>query len=265
MKKIVITGAGRGVGRALSLAFAVPGMSLVLISRSLPTLEDVARLCIAQGASVTVYACDIQDRARLAAILLAEDDRSPVDCVIANAGLSGGNRIDGTAETRSTTEALADVNFTGAILTASTLLDRMKQRRSGHIVFIGSVMGLVGFPHSPTYCASKAGLGIYADAIRVWLSPFSVHVSMAYLGYVDTDMSRRLETPKPFMLTPEAAAQRIVRGIRKKRAVIPVPGLYYWATRLMTWVPSFILRPILLKTLIDVPPPFGVGSEDNVK
>ncbi len=263
MQKIIITGASRGVGRSLSLAFAAPDIHLVLIARNPVLLESIASECRDKGAVVTSYPCDIQNRVELTKILLSEDEQCPVDCIIANAGLSGGNRIDGTAESQSTIEAIADVNFTGAILTASVLLDRMKARRSGHIVFIGSVMGLIGFPHSPTYCASKAGLQIYSDSIRTWLSPFSITVSMAYLGYVDTDMSRGLKTLKPFMLTPEQAAAQIILGIKRKKTIIPVPRLYYWATRLMTWIPTVILRPILLKTLIDVPPPFKASLDTN--
>ena len=93
---LLITGASSGIGRALALEYAAPGMRLVLSGRDPQRLAEISELCRAQGARVEGQQLDVQDRAATAAWVTATDHQQPLDLVIANAGISGGTGVDGS-------------------------------------------------------------------------------------------------------------------------------------------------------------------------
>lgn len=253
--KVVITGVTRGLGKALALSGAQPGTHLVLIGRRLEALQEVSVRCQEQGATTQCYCLDLRDHDTFIKTLIAEDDNAPIDLFIANAGVSGGNQTDRVSESVDVMATLVSVNFTAALLGIGALVDRFKARGAGHFVVMGSVMGDFAFPHSPTYCATKAGIKQYTEALRRWLYKTGVTVTYVCLGYVDTDMSRGLKTAKPFLLSPEQAAKKIWKGISKKSETLWIPKPYWFLIKGLHLVPNVLLNPIMKCTLIDVPNP----------
>ncbi|MBX6747997.1 MAG: SDR family NAD(P)-dependent oxidoreductase, partial [Acetobacteraceae bacterium] len=176
---IVISGASRGLGAALARRLAAPGVRLGLLARGEAALQAVAAECEARGAGVHVAALDVRDVAALSAQLLAWDAARPVDCVVANAGISGGTRPDGTPEGYAAATAQVAVNLLGAINMVEPLLPRMRARGRGQVALVASIAAFRGLPDTPAYCAGKAGLWAYGEALRAAHGPAGIAVTVA--------------------------------------------------------------------------------------
>src|SRR5690606_12747988 len=113
------------------------------------------------------------------------------DILVANAGISGGRRPDGSLEDRETAVRQLRVNLEGAVNTVHALLPQMQERRSGRIVLMSSLSALRALPDAPAYSASKAGLLTYGQALRGSLRGRGVGVTVVCPGFVTSPMSRR--------------------------------------------------------------------------
>ena len=140
---IVITGASSGIGEALALDYAAPGVALALTGRDAGRLETVAAACRAKGAVVVADTVDVVDRAKLAAWLTAFDDGHPVDLLIANAGISI-DKDNSSLDDFSIVRRTLDVNVGGVLNTVEPLLPRLSARKRGKS------------PSSPRWRASSA-------------------------------------------------------------------------------------------------------------
>ena len=152
---IVITGASSGIGEALALDYAAPGIALALSGRDAARLQAVAEACRAKGATVDAGQIDVVDKEALAAWLTRFDEAHPVDLLIANAGISidkGNSSIDDFSIIRKTMA----VNVDGVFNTVEPLIGRMMARGRGQIAVVSSLAGFIGLPYSASYNASKA-------------------------------------------------------------------------------------------------------------
>jgi len=118
----------------------------------------------------------------------------------------------------------------------------MVRRGTGHIVLIGSISESYPLPMAPTYAATKAGLRLFAEALGLRLSKQGVAVTLVSPGFVDTPMSRKLTEPRPFLITADAAAAVIVRGVAAGKRVIVVPWQFAVIRALSMLLPRAILR-----------------------
>jgi NAD(P)-dependent dehydrogenase (short-subunit alcohol dehydrogenase family) len=215
-RHIVITGASSGLGAGLARDYAAPGVSLLLLARRAVLLEEVAETCRARGAAVAVAALDVGAAEPLAALLRAADDADPIDLVIANAGIARPPGEAGAA-------AQIRTNLLGAVHTIEPLVPRMLARGHGRIAVVASVAGLRGLPDCPAYCASKAGLRIYGEALRARLAPSGIAVCVITPGFFASPMSRRWQGARPLLISGEAAVRRVRRGIDRRRGRIGFP------------------------------------------
>lgn len=246
MSCIVISGASRGLGAALAERFAAPGVALRLVARGAAGLAETAARCEARGAEVETATIDVRDGAALAARLLAWDAARPVDCVVANAGISRGVAPDGAWEGMEGATAQAAVNLIGAMHLVEPLLPAMRARGAGRIVLVASVAAYRGLPDAPGYAASKAGLRAYGEGLRAALAPRGIGVTVVLPGFFDSAMGARWKGPRPLAMTLDRAAdithRAILRGAR--RCAFPLPlaallrvvdtlpaGLSDWAVR----------------------------------
>ena len=152
---IVITGASSGIGEALALDYARPGVALALTGRDAARLEAVAAACRAKGATVAADTVDVVDRETFAAWLTAFDDAHPVDLVIANAGISI-DKDNSSLDDFSVIRKTLDVNVGGVLNTVEPLLPRLIARKQGQIAIVSSLASFIGLPYSASYNASKA-------------------------------------------------------------------------------------------------------------
>jgi short-subunit dehydrogenase len=245
-RAIVITGASSGLGRALALEYAAPGVSLGLIGRNAARLEDVATRARSLGATVSVGEIDVRNRSAMDEFLLAMDAATPIDCVIACAGVSMVTPADGTVEDLARSPELFDINLNGVINTIALIAPLMRRRRMGQIVLFSSIAAFAPPPDSPSYAASKAAIVAFALATRALYHAERVSVSVVCPGFVDTPMANSFDSVKPFMMSAEAAARRIRRGLDRRKAVIAFPLPLYLAARLQQLLPDSLRREVML-------------------
>ena len=238
-RRIVVSGASRGIGRALAVALAGPATALLLIGRDEVALAEVAEACRSQGGSAETVALDVRDRSGLALRLQTFDREGPVDLVVANAGvaLPAGE----IGEDRSSYDEI-DINLTGALNTVLPLLPGMTTRGCGQIAFVSSIAAFAPLPSSPGYSASKAGLLTYGLALRERVRGRGVRVSVVCPGFVVTEMGARYEGRRPLEMTAERAASVILAGLARDRPVIAFPRSLALVARLSTLVPEAVRR-----------------------
>jgi short-subunit dehydrogenase len=220
---VVITGASSGLGAALARAYAAPGATLGLVGRDRARLDGTARACAANGARVRTAVLDVADAPAMAAWLRAFDDDSPVELLIANAGTSAGPPPESPSEGVETAARQIATNLLGAVHTIEPLLPALCARRRGRVAAVASIAAYRGLPYSPGYCASKAGLRAYAEALRARLEPFGVGVTVICPGFFASPMTDRFEGPTPFLVAGESAARIVKRGIDRGRRRVAFP------------------------------------------
>jgi len=241
-RSIAITGASGGIGAALAEACAAPGVTLALAGRDRTRLESVAERCRARGAEVDLACFDLTDPAAAEAWIDAADRRRPLDLLIANAGISSGLGPDRAPEPAAAVRQVFAVNIGGMVNVVSPAIERMLPRGRGRIGLIGSLAGLRGLPSSPAYSASKAAVHVYGQALRGWLRPSGLSVTVICPGYVDSPMSARVVGAKPWMIPASRAAGIILDGIERGKARVIFPLLLAWGI----WALSLLPEPIAL-------------------
>jgi short-subunit dehydrogenase len=184
---VLVTGASSGIGRELALAWARPGAVLHLCARRPEELAETAAQCRARGAKVETRVIDVTDRAAMESWIAAIDAETPIDVVVANAGIYGGlNGCDG--EDAAQARAIFDINLGGTLNTVLPVLPGMRRRGRGRIVLISSLAGFRGQPVMPAYSASKAAVRVWGEALRGWLAAEGVTVTVVCPGHVRTAM-----------------------------------------------------------------------------
>lgn len=230
-RSILITGASSGIGRALALEFAAPGVDLALIGRDAGRLEAVAHSCSLAGARLRSAVLDIRDAAAMDEVLRRFDDAAPLDLVVANAGI-GRNRED-AAYLRET----IDVNVIGTVNTLEPLLPRLVERGRGQIGLMSSLAAFRALGGPPGYTASKGWIRLYGEALRGRLASRGVGVSIICPGYVDTPMIAAAPR-SPHLTSAEKAAGIMRRGLERNVARISFPGSMAWRVWLSAMLPA---------------------------
>lgn len=236
MVSLLLTGASSGLGAGLAKAYARPGATLHLSGRDLKRLEAVAESCRGRGAEVFATRLDVTDRDATAAWVAEAEARRPLDRVIANAGVSAGT--SGGGENAEQTRAIFAVNLDGVVNTVMPALAAMRQRKSGRIGLMSSLAGFRGLPGAPAYCASKAAVRVWGEALRGELFPDGVTVSVICPGFVTTPMTAVNTFKMPFLMEVDRAAAIIVRGLERGQGRIAFPRPMYLAIRLLAGLPS---------------------------
>lgn len=234
-RTILITGASSGLGSALALHYAAPGVTLHLQGRNEERLMRVADMCAASEASVHAQPLDVTDAPAMEQWMQRADAATPIDLVIANAGISAG--IGGGGENAQQARAIFSVNIDGVVNTLQPLIPAMVARKRGQIAIISSLAGLRGLPSSPAYSASKACVRTYGEGLRGWLAPQGVEINVVCPGFVRTPMTDVNPYPMPLMMNADKAARIIAQGLAKNQARIAFPRALYWPLWWLTCLP----------------------------
>lgn len=183
----VVTGAGRGIGRAIAIDFARRGCDVALLGRSMETLTVSAEQIVALGRRALAVPCDVSDSTQVgeAAERVLRDLGVPL-VVVANAGIV--KRAPVATMDEADWDAVVDVNLKGCFLTARAFLSRMLDRKKGRFIAIGSISGTLGTPKQSAYCAAKWGTVGFVKSLAEELRGTGVQAMSVLPGSVDTDM-----------------------------------------------------------------------------
>src|SRR5262249_37268364 len=179
--------------------------------------------CESQGATVSAATIDVTRTSEMASWLWEFDRQHLVDLVVANAGTSGGPEPGSPSEGADEVARQVRVNLLGAVNTVEPLLPGLCARRRGRVAVVASIAAYRGLPDSPGYCASKAGLRAYAEALRPRLKQHDIGVTVVCPGFFDSPMTDRFDGPTPFLFSSDAAARIVKRGIDRGRRRVAFP------------------------------------------
>ncbi len=189
----------------------------------------------------------------MAAAIEAAFSRAPIDVLFANAGVATGLSPGQVLEPAESVRATLAINVAGVFNTVEPAIIPMTSRGSGTIAMVGSMAGVRGLPFSPSYCATKAAVHSYAESLRGVLSPHGVDVSLIIPGFVKTPMSERTKSWQPGVMSDTRAAEIIVRGLERRKAVIAFPRFMFFALRFFTFLPPRLVDSVMLRFSADVP------------
>lgn len=207
-RRVLITGANRGLGRALVPAFVSAGAREVMAGAR--NSEDLKTL---EGEGVTPLKLDVTNDADVN----ATKQLGFIDILINNAGVAAyGNPL--TMDFEAATQEMA-VNYFGALRMARALAPAMIERGEGMIVNVATAFAKINLPLIATYCASKSALLSLGQALRAYLGDQGVHVMTVMPTTIDTDMSKGADVPK---MTTEFVAGEILRHIREESIDPPI-------------------------------------------
>ncbi len=186
-KVVWITGASSGIGKALAYECAAQGAQVILTARRYEELENV-RLSLPESEQHVSIAADITDDAQVEAayqkVLLA---KGRIDWLINNAGLSQRALIADTS--MQTERAIMELDYFSQVFLTKTVLPTFLAQKSGRIVFVSSVAGLLGTQYRASYSAAKAAIHMWANSLRAEVAAQGVDVSVLFPGFVKTNVS----------------------------------------------------------------------------
>ncbi|MEM8511623.1 NAD(P)-dependent dehydrogenase (short-subunit alcohol dehydrogenase family) [Massilia sp. MP_M2] len=241
-QRVFITGASSGIGAALARAYAARGATLGLLGRRGEALDQL-RQSLPAPSCHQVYAVDVLDRAALTA---AAHDFIAVnggaDIVVACAGISQGTltgQADDLTNDLAVFDAVFATNVNATVATFAPFIAAMKtQSTPCRLVGIGSVAGIRGMRGAGAYCASKAALHSYCEALRVELRPSNIRVVTIAPGYIDTPMTRANRFPMPFLMPPERFATQAVAAIARGDSFRVLPWQMGVVAKLLRLMPN---------------------------
>ncbi len=208
-KTAIVTGASRGIGRAVAEALARAGARVVLAARTADALADGARAITSAGGAALAVPCDVTDESAVRALFDATETEGPVDILVNNAGIGVFKPVSQT--TLEEWERVVAVNQRGAFLCGREALRRM-QGRGGRIVNIGSVVSLKGYADQGAYTASKHGMLGLTKVLALEGQADDIIVQAVCPGGVDTDLvgDARPDLDRSVLMAPEDVAAAVL-------------------------------------------------------
>jgi len=229
-RRIILTGASEGIGRALALALASRGARLALAARDRERLESLAQECRTRGGEALAVPTDVTNQQDLE-WLVAETVKSfgGLDAVIHNAGITMWSRFDALQDF-TIFERIMEVNYLAPVRLTALTLPHLRQSR-GLIVAVASLAGLTGVPERSGYAASKHAMIGFFDSLRIELAGTGVDVSVVAPDFVVSEIHKRAIGPdgeplgaSPMMqqkiMTADECAARIVRAMEKRQRLL---------------------------------------------
>jgi short-subunit dehydrogenase len=242
----VVTGASSGIGRALARALAAEGAKVGLIARRKEQLDALAGEVAAAGGTAAAAAADVGDRGQVRdAVEEVRQRLGPVDLMVANAGVGAPTLVD--PMNVGDVEKMFRVNVLGVVYAVDAVLPEMLHRGRGHVAAVSSLAAYKGLPGESAYCASKAAVNTFLEGLRIQLRGRGVSVTTVCPGFVLTPMTEINDFDMPWLLQPDQAARRIVRALRRKKAVYNFPWQMSLLMKLTAWLPDWLMAQSMQK------------------
>lgn len=229
-RRIILTGASEGIGRALALELAARGARLALAARDRDRLESLAQECRARGGDAVAVPTDVTNTQDLE-WLVAETLKAfgGIDAVVHNAGITMWSRFDALADL-SIFERVMEVNYHAPVRLTALALPHLRDSR-GLIVAVASLAGLTGVPERSAYSGSKHAMVGFFDSLRIELAGSGVDVSVIAPDFVVSEIHKRAIGPdgEPLgtspmkqskIMTAEECARQIVRAMERRQRLL---------------------------------------------
>ncbi len=230
-----ITGAGKGIGRALALRLARDGWMVAASARTASDLDELA--ASAPAGAVHPFALDVTDLPATQAVVGEIERRlGALDLVVLNAGTYV--PTDVAPFNPGSFRAQFEVNVMGVVHGLSAIMPVFVARRRGHIAVVSSVAGYRGLPAAAAYGATKAALINMCESMKTELEPHGVAVSVICPGFVKTPLTDKNAFPMPFLIDADAAADYIVRGLAAGKFEIAFPPLFALIMKTLRILPN---------------------------
>ncbi|WP_203247079.1 3-ketoacyl-ACP reductase [Sporosarcina beigongshangi] len=230
-KTALITGAGRGIGRATAIAFAKEGIHVGLVGRTAAHLEEVAKELSQYGVNVTMATADVSDNESvISAVEHVKAELGPIDILINNAGIGKfGKFLELSPEEF---KNIIDVNLMGVYYVTRAVLPEMIERQAGDIINISSTAGQKGAPVTSAYSASKFGVLGLTESLMLEVRKHNIRVSALTPSTVATDLaveSNLTDGNPDKVMQPEDLAEVMVMQLKlHPRILVKSAGL--WST-----------------------------------
>lgn len=191
-KNAIITGASRGIGREIALTLAENGANIVINYRNYNNeIEALVKDIEAKGVKIVTVKCDVSNFEEVENLISeAKEKLGSIDILVNNAGITKDSLL--MRMKQEDFESVLDVNLKGVFNTTKLITPIMMKQRTGKIINISSVVGLVGNAGQCNYAASKAGVIGFSKSIARELAPRGVNINVVAPGYIDTDMTNGL-------------------------------------------------------------------------
>ncbi|KIC45042.1 short-chain dehydrogenase [Ruegeria sp. ANG-S4] len=227
-----IIGASEGLGRALAVALSRQGAHLVLSARNSDRLAEICEML----PNARAVRCDVTD---LDSVRNAAAETGEIDALVYNAGAYDPMRA--TEWNSQAALAMSDVNYTGALRVLGESVPGFVRAGRGDITLIGSLAGYHGLPAAVGYGASKAALISLAETMRHDLAGSGVTVRIVNPGFIKTRLTEKNSFKMPMLMTPEDAADRVVKAMSRRRFRTDFPAPFSWVIRLIDYLPDILV------------------------
>lgn len=234
-----IVGASTGIGRDLAIKLAQLGTRVAVSSRSADKLHELAE----QHNNVVPFAVDVTDVAGVAEVHRQIIEKlGRLDLVVLNAGVWHPMTVSqfNVDQCRQSME----VNHGGITNALQAILPDMLANDRGHVGLVASVAGYRGLPKALAYAPSKAAVISLAEVLKLELQDTNVDVSLINPGFVDTPMTSVNEFPMPYIISSEDAAERILKGLKRRKFEIAFPWQLVWSLKFLRILPYWLYFPL---------------------
>ena len=229
-KKIWVTGASSGIGKAVALKFAKEGWKVAVSARRTEILNKMS-----ENQNIHSYPLDVIDKEKTSEIFKKIiRDFGGIDLCVFSSGI-----YERSLEKEINIENIKktfEINYIGTVNCVKSSENYFKQKKNGHLAIVSSPVGYRGLPKSTGYTPSKAALNNFTQGIFFDFKKYNVKVSLISPGFIKTQLTDKNDFPMPFLRSAEYAAEKIFQGIKKNKFEIIFPpqiAFMYWIFRIL--------------------------------
>lgn len=241
--KVFITGGTTGIGLELSKLYLIQGWDVAVCGRDLTKYPEEIK---DKYKNLSLYQVDVTKREELIKAVSEFAGVKGLDLMIASAGRSVGSK-SALPDFKVSYEVIG-TNILGVMYSFEAALSSMLPKKSGHLVAIASVAGMVGLPGAASYSASKAAVLKLCESYSMDLRNHGIDVSAIAPGFIDTPLTQKNDHRMPFLMSAELGAEKIKKAIDRKKVLyifpLPMKILIY----ILEKMPRFIYRKIMSKS-----------------
>lgn len=238
-KNVLITGASTGIGRAVAEELIGKVNYLFLIARRTGLLNEIKNGHADSETKIVPIECDVSIKSDVdKAYQTILEHTDTIDISMLNAGIGFNMKPENYDSTWA--DKIIGTNLFGIIYWIDNILPKLLSRKDGVIAVTSSLSDNRGYSGSGFYCASKAAVSNYLEGLRIELRNYNIKVITIKPGFVKTPLTDKNNFIMPFMISPEKAAKKIVKGIEKKKRVIQFPWSMVLITKMIGALPGSV-------------------------